>query len=161
MPLVDVVVPCRSFGLDWWLDSCTHSLELEVASVTGDGVRLLVWLPGESADEYVQVATLEPTTARVERLSSVGDRTLLETSVRADRDLLPTVLSAVDATLVSGLGTTDGWYCRVEFPDESTLGRFERRCESIDIDPIVHVRWERATGRLPERTASGLGVDSR
>jgi hypothetical protein len=142
MIFVDLLLPRRSFGHDWWFERSTSSLEIEAAYVSAETVHELVWVDDEAAPTYAALGSDNPNTGSVERLSAVGGQTLFETEPDEVEGTVPAILSETEGSFSRAYGTQTGWYCRLNFPDETSRSEFERQCEAVGITPTEHVHWD-------------------
>jgi predicted DNA binding protein len=106
-----------------------------VVPFDSQGVSYL-WVTGVDADDGVDRLRADPDVAAAEAVAETDDGVLAAVDWTTDHPLLDT-LSAVDATCLRAIGSTDGWRLSLRFPSRDQLADCYRRCVLEEIPLTV------------------------
>lgn len=101
--------------------------------------ELVGWLDGVDAGRFLDAAAADPTVDDAERLTSVGERALLEAALteRGREVSIYPVMTEAGAVVSELTGTADGWTGRVILPDRETLVGVREACQQRGVSLAV------------------------
>lgn len=99
-------------------------------------VRFLFWACGEAFETFEEALDADPTITSPSVLHKVDDKRLYRVEL-TEAGKATTVHQAyveLDAVMLEGRGTDDGWFLQMQFPDRETFKEFRERCDTVGVD---------------------------
>ncbi|MFC6991688.1 helix-turn-helix domain-containing protein [Haladaptatus sp. GCM10025707] len=99
-------------------------------------VRFLFWACTEDFDTFETALADDPTVKAPSVLHEVEDKRLYRVEL-TEEGKATTVHQAyveLDAVLLEGKGTRDGWFLQMRFPDHATFKEFRQRCDDVGVE---------------------------
>lgn len=131
------------------------TIELERIVPTGDGLCPYVWIRGASQRTVDRALADSSTVVDLTLVDDPGDGdrgALYRTDWNPDRDGLVSTIADSSVTLLSAVGTRDGWTIRVRADDHDHLRAFQRQCRDrrvgISICRLQPLEYVSADDRL-------------
>ncbi|WP_435319256.1 helix-turn-helix domain-containing protein [Haloarchaeobius sp. TZWSO28] len=121
--------------------------------------KMLAWITSADFEGVEAAITDDSAMADFTMLAEVGDRRLYRLTFDdpgRDANLMP-VLMDVGGVLQEAIGTNEGWWCRVRFPDRESLEQVYQFCGDNDISFSFDRMYEETdwgVGKGPKLTAA-------
>ena len=131
---MEFTVPAGEFPLGSIFESMPEvTVELERLVPQGSRTIPYVWVRGTEAESIELEFESHPGVTDIRLIDNVDDEHLMRAQWVREYDGLLAALSEADLTVLSGVGTADGWRFEVRGDAKEAIGEFRTRQQEYDI----------------------------
>lgn len=118
----------------------------EKRALSSGVIRFLFWASGNDFATFDDALEKDPTITSPTVLHEVDDKRLYRVCL-TEEGKATTVHQAyveLDAVLLEGKGTKDGWFLQMRFPDHETFSAFRERCDAVGVDVNLYTIYNQS-----------------
>lgn len=161
--IVDIAVPGEALSIGRPFAKYPHvELTLEQISQTADENVALVWVAADEASALQEALREDSLSKRVEALTEIGGRTLLEIRLTAELDAICSTVADANAEVISGERSATEWELRLHFRTREQFGAFRAASRKlglpIRIRRIFNPTWPTEENPLTEEQTDALAT---
>lgn len=118
----------------------------EKRALSSGVVRFLFWASGGDFDAFEAALEEDATVRSPSVLHEVEDKRLYRVELTEEGKATTVHQSYVelDAVMLEGRGTKDGWFLQMRFPDHETFKAFRKRCADVGVDVNLYTIYNQS-----------------
>ena len=145
--IADITVPPEDFELGHLVkDDPDTYVELERIVPLQESILPFLWIRDHSKEAIEELLLSHPEVRSVQALTEVDGRLLYRVEWTENIDGFVENLIETNGVILEGYGSSRYWDFRIRFPEQVSLGEFNRRCEEKNIDITLRSVYEPNTG---------------
>jgi predicted DNA binding protein len=133
--IADITVPPEDFELGHLVEDDPDTyVELERLVPLQEAVLPFLWIRDHSREAIEELLMSQPEVQSIKELTELDGRLLYRVEWTEDINGFVDSLMETNGVILEGFGSSRQWDFRIRFPEQVSLGEFNRRCEDKDID---------------------------
>lgn len=133
--IADITVPPEDFELGHLVEDDPDTyVELERLVPLNESILPFLWIRDSSQEAIEDLLRSQPEVQSVQALTEVDGRLLYRVEWTEHIDGFVESLIETNGVILEGYGSSTHWDFRIRFPEQVSLGKFNRRCEQKGID---------------------------
>ena len=155
--IAEITVPSEDFELGHLVEDDPDTyVELERLVPLDEGVLPFLWIRDSSKEAIEELLLSQSEVRSIEALTEVDGRLLYRVEWTDNINGFVESLIETNGVILDGYGSSRHWDFRIRFPEQVSLGEFNRRCEAKGIDITLRSVYEphRKNATVPQLTSS-------
>jgi predicted DNA binding protein len=127
-------IPVEEFPLAETLGAIRDAnIKFVRVTISPEVISPYCWVAADATETLVAAIRADPTVERVRQLDDFDGQSLLRIYWDESAPALATTYAGTEASVLSTRGTGDGWYLRIQFPAQESLGAFRDSLRGADV----------------------------